>query len=240
MKHQTTGLRLSKKLAHPLYLVLGLGFISPLMADCSINYDQDTTISADCDGFTLDRNQDFDISIITGVSVRSPGGGDNQVIKLHFDMGGVLTNNGTIETTYGNNAIDLSYAPVTINKIINTGNITASFRTIKIGLGSTLNLLSNAGTIYATNPNAIYNQGSINAIYNSGQIQASQNTIYNADTLSSLTNTNLITATRMAIDNAGTLGTITNSGTISASSAYAIFNAYGNIESITNTSTGDI
>ena len=155
-------------------------------------------------------------------------------------MGGVLTNNGTIETTYGNNAIDLSYAPVTVNKIINTGNITASFRTIKIGLGSTLNLLSNAGTIYATNPNAIYNQGSINAIYNSGQIQASQNTIYNADTLSSLTNTNLITATFIAIDNGGTLGTITNSGTISASTAYAIYNVYGNIESITNTSTGEI
>jgi len=155
-------------------------------------------------------------------------------------MGGVLTNNGTIETTYGNTAIDLSYAPVTVNKIINTGNITASFRTIKIGLGSTLNLLSNAGTIYATNPSAIYNQGSINAIYNSGQIQSSQTTIYNTDTLSSLTNTNLITATYYAIYNGGTLGTITNSGTISASTAYAIYNVYGNIESITNTSTGEI
>ena len=43
-------------------------------------------------------------------------------------MGGVLTNNGTIETTYGNTAIDLSYAPVTVNAIINTGNITASYR----------------------------------------------------------------------------------------------------------------
>ena len=230
-----------KILRNALYATLGLSFSSVLLAvDCPLIYDRDTTIAADCDGFTLDRNQDFDISIITGVSVRSPGGGDNQVIKLHFDMGGVLTNNGTIETTYGNNAIDLSYAPVTVNKIINTGNITASSRTIKIGLGSTLNLLSNAGTIYATNPNAIYNQGSINAIYNSGQIQASQSTIYNADTLSSLTNTNLITATFIAIDNGGTLGTITNSGTISASSAYAIYNVYGNIESITNSSTGDI
>ena len=86
-----------------LYLLLGISFSPVLMAaDCSINYDQDTTISADCDGFSLDRNQDFDISIITGVSVRSPGGGDDNVIKLYFDMGGVLTNNGTIETTYGN------------------------------------------------------------------------------------------------------------------------------------------
>jgi len=227
-----------------IYLILLNGvFLSyPLLAldDCSISDDQDTTISADCAGFTYDINQDFDISINTGVSVRSPGGGDNQVIKLHSDMRGVLTNNGTIETTYGNNAIDLSYVPVTINKIINTGNIRANFRTIKIGVGSTLNLLSNAGTISATNLNAIYNQGSINAIYNSGQIQASQNTIYNADTLSSLTNTNLITATFIAIDNGGTLGTITNSGTISASTAYAIYNVYGNIESITNTSTGEI
>ena len=98
--------------------------------------------------------------------------------------------------------------PVTLQQVIDT---------IKIGLGSTLNLLSNAGTIYSTNPNAIYNQGSINSIYNSGQIQASQYTIYNVDTLSSLTNTNLITATFIAIDNGGTLGTITNSGTISAS-----------------------
>ena len=226
-----------------IYLILLNGvFLSyPLLAaDCSISYDQDTTISADCDGFTLDRNQDFDISIITGVSVRSPGGGDNQVIKLHFDMGGVLTNNGTIETTYGNTAIDLSYAPVTVNKIINTGNITTSYATINIGLGSTLNLLSNAGTIYSSNAAAIYNRGSINSIYNSGQIQASYSTIINGGTLTSLTNTNLITATLATIDNAGTLGTITNSGTISASTAYAIYNVYGNIESITNTSTGEI
>ena len=154
--------KLSKILIY-LILLNGVFLNYPLLAaDCSISYDQDTTISADCDGFTLDRNQDFDISIITGVSVRSPGGGDNQVIKLNFDMGGVLTNNGTIETTYGNTAIDLSYAPVTVNKIINTGNITTSYATINIGLGSTINLLSNAGTIYSSNAAAIYNRGSIN------------------------------------------------------------------------------
>ena len=168
-----------------LYLLLGISFSPVLMAtdDCPISYDQDTTISAVCDGFTLDRPQDFDISIITGVSVRSPGGGDNQVIKLHFDMGGVLTNNGTIETTYGTTAINLSYAPVTVNAIINTGNITASRDTINVGPGSTLNLLSNAGVIYSTNANSIYNQGSINSINNSGQIQSNSRAIYNIGTL---------------------------------------------------------
>jgi len=241
MKHRTTGLRLSKKLAHPLYLVLGLGFISPLVAaDCPINYDQASTISADCDGFTLDRNQDFDISIITGVNITPFLGGSDNIIGLNFDMGGVLTNNGTIENTYGNTAINLSYAPVTVNTIVNTGNITASRNTINIGPGSTLNLLSNAGVIYSTNANSIYNQGSINSINNSGQIQSNSRAIYNADTLSSLTNTNRISAAAYAIDNEGTLGTITNSGTISASLAYAIHNAYGNIESINNTSTGEI
>ena len=65
-----------KILRNTLYATLGLSFSSVLMAaDCSINYDQDTTISADCDGFTLDRNQDFDISIITGVSVEVLEGG---------------------------------------------------------------------------------------------------------------------------------------------------------------------
>jgi len=226
-----------------IYFILLKGvFLSfPLLAaDCSINYGQDTTISADCDGFTLDRNLDFDMTIITGVTVSAVLGSENNVIELNFDVGGVLTNNGTIETTYGNRAIDISYTPATVNAIINTGNITANRDTINIGPGSTLNLLSNAGTIYSSDSKSIYNQGSINSINNSGQIQSNSGAIYNIDTLSSLTNTNLITASTNAIDNGGTLGTITNSGTISASTAYAIYNVYGNIESITNTSTGEI
>jgi len=222
-------------------LLKGVFLSFPLLAaDCSINYDQDTTISADCDGFTLDRNLDFDMTIITGVTVSAVLGSENNVIELNFDVGGVLTNNGTIETTYGDRAIDISYTPATVNAIINTGNITAHRDTINIGPGSTLNLLSNAGTIYSTDSKSIYNQGSINSINNSGQIQSNSGAIYNIDTLSSLTNTNLITASTNAIDNGGTLGTITNSGTISASLGYAIYNVYGNIESITNTSTGDI
>lgn len=230
-----------KILRNALYATLGLSFSSVLMAaDCSINYDQDTTISADCDGFALDRNQDFDISIITGVNITPFLGGSDDIIGLNFDMSGVLTNNGTIENTYGDGAIDLSYAPVTVNTIVNTGNITARRNNINVGLGSTLNLLSNAGVIYSTNNSSIYNLGSINSINNSGQIQSSSGAIYNSGTLSSLTNTNRISASVYAINNEGTLGTITNSGTISASLAYAIHNAYGNIESITNLSTGDI
>ena len=222
-------------------LLKGVFLSFPLLAaDCSINYGQDTTNSADCDGFTLDRNLDFDLTIITGVTVSAVLGSENNVIELNFDVGGVLTNNGTIETTYGNRAIDISYTPATVNAIINTGNITANRDTINIGPGSTLNLLSNAGTIYSSDSKSIYNQGSINSINNSGQIQSNSGAIYNIDTLSSLTNTNLITASTNAIDNGGTLGTITNSGTISASTAYAIYNVYGNIESITNTSTGEI
>ena len=176
-----------------IYLILLNGvFLSyPLLAldDCSISDDQDTTISADCDGFTLDRNLDFDMTIITGVTVCAVLGSENNVIELNFDVGGVLTNNGTIETTYGNRAIDISYTPATVNAIINTGNITANRDTINIGPGSTLNLLSNAGTIYSSDSKSIYNQGSINSINNSGQIQSYSGAIYNIDTLSSLTNT---------------------------------------------------
>ena len=38
------------------------------LTDCSINYGQDTTISADCDGFELERQLDFDITIDSGVT----------------------------------------------------------------------------------------------------------------------------------------------------------------------------
>ncbi|MFZ8943754.1 MAG: hypothetical protein ACO2YJ_03235, partial [Methylophilaceae bacterium] len=241
MKHRTTGLRLFKKLVHPLYLALGLGFISPpVAADCPINYDQTTTISADCYGFTLERNLDFDITINTGVIIAPFIDGSDNIIGLNFDMSGVLTNNGDISNYYGNTAIDLSYAPVTVNTIINTGDISATRRTINLGYSSTLNLLSNAGTISSTDSNSIYNLGSINSINNSGNINSNSYTISNAGTLSSLTNTGRIGASAYTIINSGTLGTIANSGTISASLGYAIYNVYGNIESITNLSTGEI
>ena len=58
-----------KILRNTLYATLGLSFSSVLMAaDCSINYGQDTTISADCDGFELERQLDFDITIDSGVT----------------------------------------------------------------------------------------------------------------------------------------------------------------------------
>ena len=58
-----------KLLRNVLYALFGISFSSVLLAaDCSINYGQDTTISADCDGFELERQLDFDITIDSGVT----------------------------------------------------------------------------------------------------------------------------------------------------------------------------
>ena len=234
--------KLSKILIY-LILLNGLFLSYPLLAaDCSISYVQDTTISADCDGFNIDRNLDFDLSIDDGVTVSlnlfgSPFASDN-VIGIQLDMSGVFTNDGTINANGGTTALYIEGA--TVNSIINNSIIESGRDTITIG--STINSIENTGDISATSSIAIKVFGSINLFTNSGTISADRYTvaILSTGTLTSLINTGRISSSGFTVDNSGTLNTITNSGTISSGSFSAIFNRNGNIETITNTSDGAI
>jgi hypothetical protein len=223
-----------------------------MAADCSINYGQDTTISADCDGFNINRNLDFDLSIGDGVTVSpnlfgDPIAGDD-IIGIQFDMSGVFTNDGTINANGGKTALYTSSNSVTVNSMINNGIIESGRDTIIIGVGDTINSIENTGDITATSSIidngyiAIKLFGSINLITNSGTISASRYAvgIISGGTLTSLINTGRISSSGFTVDNSGTLNTITNSGTISSGSFSAIFNRDGNIETITNTTDGEI
>ena len=123
--------KLSKILIY-LILLNGVFLSFPLLAvDCSINYGQDTTISADCDGFELERQLDFDITIDSGVTLSDDSNG--LVIDLAiFNMTGTLINNGSVSTIQTK---AITFVGGSINSIINNGTLAADSNTLDIDGG---------------------------------------------------------------------------------------------------------
>ena len=176
-----------------IYLILLNGVFlnfSLLAADCSINYGQDTTISADCDGFELVRNLDFDITIDSGVTLRDDTTG--VVIDLAiFNMTGTLINNGSVSTIQ-TDAISLLGG--TTNSIINNGTLAADSNTLNIDGDSNLIRFENTGTMSASTIATVNVTTELTTFINSGTISANAQTII--------------------IDLGGTITTLNNSGTI--------------------------
>ena len=255
-------LKLSKIL---IYLILLNGVFlnfSLLAVDCSINYDQDTTISADCDGFELIVNQDFDITIDSGVTLSDDT--DGVVIDLAiFNMTGTLINNGSVSTIQTD---AITFVSGSVNSIINNGTLAADSNTLNIdgggnlirfentgimsastisavnvGLRSELTTFINSGTISALGQTIFLDSGTITTLNNSGTISSSGDTIDNfSGTLTTLLNSNTISSNggvAVSNNNGATMGLINNSGTILSETAEGISNWDSTITTLTNSGT---
>ena len=255
-------LKLSKIL---IYLILLNGVFlnfSLLAVDCSINYDQDTTISADCDGFELIVNQDFDITIDSGVTLSDDT--DGVVIDLAiFNMTGTLINNGSVSTIQTD---AITFVSGSVNSIINNGTLAADSNTLNIdgggnlirfentgimsastisavnvGLRSELTTFINSGTISALGQTIFLDSGTITTLNNSGTISSSDDTIDNfSGTLTTLLNSNTISSNggvAVSNNNGATMGLINNSGTILSETAEGISNWDSTITTLTNSGT---
>ena len=255
-------LKLSKIL---IYLILLNGVFlnfSLLAVDCSINYDQDTTISADCDGFELIVNQDFDITIDSGVTLSDDT--DGVVIDLAiFNMTGTLINNGSVSTIQTD---AITFVSGSVNSIINNGTLAADSNTLNIeeggnlirfentgimsastisavnvGLRSELTTFINSGTISALGQTIFLDSGTITTLNNSGTISSSDDTIDNfSGTLTTLLNSNTISSNggvAVSNKNGATMGLINNSGTILSETAEGISNWDSTITTLTNSGT---
>ena len=255
-------LKLSKILIY-LILLNGVFLSYPLLAvDCSINYGQDTTISADCDGFELERQLDFDITIDSGVTLSDDTGG--LVIDLAiFNMTGTLINNGSVSTIQTK---AITFLGGSINSIINNGTLAAdsytldidgagnlirfentgtmsasTIRTVNVSLISELTTFINSGTISSNASTIFLDGGTITTLNNSGIISSSGNTIDNfSGTLTTLLNSNTISSNGgVAVSNAeaASMSLINNSGTILSETAEGILNRDSTISNLTNSGT---
>ena len=252
-----------KLLRNILYALFGISFSSVLLAeDCSINYGQDTTISADCDGFELERQLDFDITIDSGITLSDDTGG--LVIDLAiFNMTGTLINNGSVSTIQTK---AITFVGGSINSIINngtlaadsytldidgTGNLTrfentgtmsaSTIATVNVSLRSELTTFINSGNISALDQTIFLDGGTITTLNNSGTISSSGDTIDNfAGTLTTLLNSNTISSNggvAVSNNNGATMGLINNSGTILSETAEGISNWNSTITTLTNSGT---
>ena len=253
--------KLSKILIY-LILLKGVFLSYPLLAaddDCSISDDQDTTISADCDGFELIANQDFDITIDSGITLSEDSNG--LVIDLAiFNMTGTLINNGSV-STIATKAI--TFVDGSINSIINNGTLAAdsytldidgagnlirfentgtmsasTIATVNVSLGSELTTFINSGTISALDQTIFLDGGTITTLNNSGIISSSGNTIDNfGGTLTTLLNSNTISSNGgVAVSNTAdaSMGLINNSGNLLSETAEGILNWDSTITTLTN------
>ena len=251
--------KLSKILIY-LILLKGVFLSFPLLAvDCSINYGQDTTISADCDGFELERQLDFDITIDSGVTLSDDI--DGLVIDLAiFNMTGTLINNGSVSTIQTK---AITFVGGSINSIINNGTLAAdsntldidgagnlirfentgtmsasTIATVNVSLRSELTTFINSGTISANASTIFLDGGTITTLNNSGTISSSGNTIDNfSGTLTTLLNSNTISSNGgVAVSNteAASMGLINNSGNLLSETAEGILNWDSTITTLTN------
>ena len=251
--------KLSKILIY-LILLKGVFLSFPLLAvDCSINYGQDTTISADCDGFELIVNQDFDITIDSGVTLSDDT--DGVVIDLAiFNMTGTLINNGSVSTIQTD---AITFVSGSVNSIINNGTLAAdsntldidgagnlirfentgtmsasTIATVNVSLRSELTTFINSGTISALDQTIFLDGGTITTLNNSGTISSSGNTIDNfSGTLTTLLNSNTISSNGgVAVSNseAASMGLINNSGNLLSETAEGILNWDSTITTLTN------
>jgi len=251
--------KLSKILIY-LILLKGVFLSFPLLAvDCSINYGQDTTISADCDGFELERQLDFDITIDSGVTKSDDI--DGLVIDLAiFNMTGTLINNGSVSTIQTK---AITFVGGSINSIINNGTLAAdsntldidgagnlirfentgtmsasTIATVNVSLRSELTTFINSGTISANDSTIFLDGGIITTLNNSGTISSSGNTIDNfSGTLTTLLNSNTISSNGgVAVSNteAASMGLINNSGNLLSETAEGILNWDSTITTLTN------
>ena len=251
--------KLSKILIY-LILLNGVFLSFPLLAvDCSINYGQDTTISADCDGFELERQLDFDITIDSGFTLSDDSNG--LVIDLAiFNMTGTLINNGSVSTIQTK---AITFVGGSINSIINNGTLAAdsntldidgagnlirfentgtmsasTIATVNVSLRSELTTFINSGTISANDSTIFLDGGTITTLNNSGTISSSGNTIDNfSGTLTTLLNSNTISSNGgVAVSNteAASMGLINNSGNLLSETAEGILNWDSTITTLTN------
>ena len=153
------------------------------------------------------------------------------VINGKFDS---ILNSGTITNINNSGAITSEAWGIFNNTgaIIGTltnnlgGTISASTY-IGIANYSTINTLSNSGTITGITT-AIYNQGAIGTMTNSGTISADDFGINNNDTITSLTSSGTISGGSTGVYNNGTITSLTNNGTIIGSTLYSgIWNLTG-------------
>ena len=251
--------KLSKILIY-LILLNGVFLSFPLLAvDCSINYGQDTTTSADCDGFELERQLDFDITIDSGFTLSDDSNG--LVIDLAiFNMTGTLINNGSVSTIQTK---AITFVGGSINSIINNGTLAAdsntldidgagnlirfentgtmsasTIATVNVSLRSELTTFINSGTISANASTIFLDGGTITTLNNSGTISSSGNTIDNfSGTLTTLLNSNTISSNGgVAVSNteAASMGLINNSGNLLSETAEGILNWDSTITTLTN------
>ena len=225
-----------KLLRNVLYALFGISFSSVLLAaDCSINYGQDTTISADCDGFELERQLDFDITIDSGVTLSDDTGG--LVIDLAiFNMTGTLINNGSVSTIQTK---AITFVGGSINSIINNGTLAADSNTLDIDGAGNLIRFENTGTMSASTVGTVNvaDGSELTTFINSGNISALGQTIFNVGTITTLNNSGIISSSGNTIDNfGGTLTTLLNSNTISSNGGVAVSNESNGAMSLINNS----
>jgi len=227
--------KLSKILIY-LILLNGIFLSYPLLAvDCNIDYGQDTTISADCDGFELERQLDFDITIDSGVTLSDDIGG--LVIDLAiFNMTGTLINNGSVATILTD---AITFIGGTTNSIINNGTLTANSNTLNIDGGGNLMRFENTGIMSAFEATVnVSIRSELTTFINSGTISANNQTIFlDGGTITTLNNSGAISSLGNTIDNfSGTLTTLLNSNTISSNGGVAVSNKNDATMSLINNS----
>jgi hypothetical protein len=163
-------------------------------------------------------------------------GGDYTFTATAGSTIGTITNSGTFS---GYNGIESSAATGTISNLA-AGLINAANR--GIGQSAPLTLLENAGTITASF--AIVTAADIGTIDNQvgGSISGGERGLLlngATNTVTSILNAGTIQA-NTAIENYGNITTLTNSSTIDGTAEWGIWHRSGTIGTLTNTATGTI
>lgn len=161
-----------------------------------------------------------------------------------------INNSGTV-TGSGYAAID--NAPGTISLITNSGSLIGGLYGITNLSSSTIGTIENSGSIQGGTYGIYNNASTINLISNSGTITGTTAIWNYGGTIGSLTNSGTLTGSSYSIYSTGTIGTLTNSGTIrgniyngsssdwtingGSGSTYGTLTGYSGIGLITNTAS---